>query len=61
MALKAGKGKACAKDRVSIEMILALDELVLDELVQCFRLRALNHSSEDTDTVWDDYGVTLIM
>ena len=25
MALKAGKGKACANDRVAIEMILALD------------------------------------
>ena len=61
MALKARKDKACANDRVAIEMILALDELVLDELAQCFRLRALNHSSEDTDTVWADYRVTLIM
>ena len=61
MALKMGKGKMSANDRVAIEMIIALDEMVLDELAQCFRLRALNHESEDTDKVWDEYGVTLIM
>ena len=42
-------------------MILALNKLALDELTQCFTRRAINHSSEDTDTVWDDYGVALIM
>ena len=40
---------------------MALDEIVLDELAQCFRLRSLNHASEDDDTVWDEYSVTLIM
>ena len=61
MALKLGKGKMSANDRIAIEMVIALDELVLDELAQCFRLRALNHESEDTDGVWDEYGVTLIL
>ena len=61
MALKMGKGKMCANDRVAIEMIIAFDEMVLDELAQCFRLRALNHASEDLDAVWDEYGVTLIL
>lgn len=51
----------CTNDRVAIEMVIALDELVLDELAQCFRLRALNHASEDSDTVWDEYGVTQIL
>jgi hypothetical protein len=61
MALKFGKGKMSANDRVAIEMVIALDELVLSELAQCFRLRALNHESEDADDVWDAYGVTLIL
>ena len=34
---------------------------MLYELAQCFRLRALNHASEDSDTVWDEYGVALIL
>ena len=61
MALKMGKGKMCANDRVAVEMVIALGEFVLDELAQCFRLRALNHASEDSDTVWDEYGVILIL
>ena len=38
MALKMGKGKMCANDRVAVEIVIALNELVLDELAQCFRL-----------------------
>ena len=56
-----GQGKACANDRDVIEMIVALNEMVLDELAQCFRLRALDHISEDTDEVWDEHSVALIL
>ena len=45
------EGKMCANDRVVIEMIIALDEMVLNETAQCFRLKALNHASEDSDAV----------
>ena len=61
MALNMGKNKMCANDRAAAEMVIAFDELVLDELAQCFRLRALDHASEDSDTVWDEYGVTVFM
>ena len=47
----------CANERIFIEMIIAFDEKVLDELTQCFRLRALSHNSEDLDPVWDVYAV----
>ena len=34
MALKMGKGKMCANDRNAVEIAIALNELVLDELAQ---------------------------
>ena len=55
MALKMGKSTMCANDQIAAEMIIALDEMVLNELAQCFRLRPLSHDSEDCDTVWDEY------
>ena len=56
-----GQGKACANERVVIEIIVALGEIILDELAQCLRRRVLNHISEDTDEVRDQYSVSLIL
>ena len=60
VSLRMGKGKTCSDDRVVMEMLQDLDELVLDELAEIFKLRALNHVSGYSDRVWDEYLVCLI-
>jgi hypothetical protein len=52
MALKMRKGKTCSDDLVVMEMIQELDEKILDELAEIFKLRAINHGSEDMDGSW---------
>ena len=56
-----GKGRTCAGDRIVVEMLAELDEMVLDELAELFRLHALNHHSEDSEEVWDEYQVCLTL
>jgi hypothetical protein len=61
IAFKMSKGKTGAADLLVMEMILELDEIVLDELAEMFILRTLNHESEDNESAWDTYTVSLIM
>jgi hypothetical protein len=61
VALDMGNGKAGSHDGVVAEMIAQLDELILDELAEVFRLRILNHASEDLEPAWDIHKVSLIL
>ena len=60
-ALKLGSGKSCSEDLVVGEMLQCLDEDTYDEIAQSFRMRILNHVSEDDDDVWDSHDVSLIL
>ena len=54
------KRRTSADDGIVIEMILACNEHVLEILAQMFRLRILNHESEDGENVWNEHIVNLI-
>lgn len=54
-------GKTCSKqDMVVAEMLVDLPEDVCDILAGIFELRLLNHVSEDSEVIWDEYEVSLI-
>lgn len=59
VALDMGKGKAVSHDGAVAEMVAELDELILDELAEVFRLRVLNHASEDLKPAWEIHKVSL--
>ena len=41
-------------------MFFCLEDEVLDAIADAFRLRLLNHPSEDVDPAWDSHVVSLI-
>ena len=53
-------GKTCASDYVVVEMLQQLDDDVLDTLARVFRLRLLNHESEDVESAWNEQVLNLI-
>ena len=53
-------GKTCSEDRVVIEMLRCLDIEVLDVLAAAFRLRLLNHPTEDSDNCWGLHLVAML-
>ena len=54
-------GKTCSKyDIVVAEMIFSMPEELADMLAEIFRLRILNHRSEDEETLFDLHEATLI-
>ena len=61
VAFSFSKGKASSGDRIVIEMIKELDEVILQELAGIFKLRVLNHASEDDEEAWDFHQASLIL
>ena len=53
-------GKTCASDLVVAEMLQQLDDDLLDVLAVMFRLRLLNHYSEDSEASWNDQVLNLV-
>ena len=53
-------GKTCADDHIVAEMLQALDDDILEVVASAFKLRLLNHDSEDFDKAWDQQIVLLI-
>ena len=41
-------------------MLADLEDIVYDEIAAAFRLRLINHVSEDGDKCWDEHIVSLI-
>ena len=53
-------GKTCASDSVVAEMLQQLDNDIMDVLAVMFRLRILNHYSEDSEASWNDQVLNLV-
>ena len=47
------RGKVCGDDRVVAEMLSDLEDNVYDEIAAAFRLRLINHPSDDNEAAWD--------
>ena len=61
VAFSFSRGKVGAGDRIVIEMIRELGEVILQELAEVFKVRVLNHASQDNEEAWDFHQVSLIL
>ena len=59
-AFQMQRGKSCASDMLVAEMLFQLDDDVWEAIAQTFRMRMLNHVSEDEDEAWDEQVVQLL-
>ena len=53
-------GKTCSEDLVVAEMLQSLDDDILDVLADLFKLRLINHTSEDSAEAWAMQNQNLI-
>ena len=53
-------GKTCAEDNLVAEMLKQLDIDILDTLADIFKLRIMNHPSEEEDESWKVVMINLI-
>ena len=54
-------GKTCARDNVVTEMLTLLDEDFFEHLAGAFRLKLLNHRTDEQDQAWTELEITCIL
>ena len=50
-------GKSCADDEIVMEMLWSCSGQIWDVLAEAFKLRLLNHVSEDAEACWYNFVV----
>ena len=53
--------KSCANDLVTAEMLMFLDEEAYDMLAEMFKLRLLNHFTENDEIAWRENVIQCIL